>query len=35
MLVERIGHFGAVFSHLDLLYLLRSESGVYGTLHAG
>ncbi|MBM7714991.1 hypothetical protein JOC94_004548 [Bacillus thermophilus] len=36
MLVEPIGHLGAVFSHLDLLYslkILKWES--YGTLHAG
>ncbi|MBM7714720.1 hypothetical protein JOC94_001692 [Bacillus thermophilus] len=31
MLVEPIGHLGAVISHLDILYLLK----IYGTLHAG
>ncbi|MBM7713887.1 hypothetical protein JOC94_000857 [Bacillus thermophilus] len=36
MVVEPIGHLGAVFSHLDLLYslkFLKWESN--GTLHTG
>ncbi|MBM7713626.1 hypothetical protein JOC94_000595 [Bacillus thermophilus] len=35
MLVERIGHLGAVFSHSDLLYSLKIlKWEFYGTLHA-
>ncbi|MBM7716237.1 hypothetical protein JOC94_003257 [Bacillus thermophilus] len=36
MLVEPIGHLGAVYSHMHLLYspkILKWES--YGTLHEG
>ncbi|MBM7717651.1 hypothetical protein JOC94_004682 [Bacillus thermophilus] len=36
MLVEPIGHLGAVFSHLDLLCSLKIlKWEAYGTLHAG
>ncbi|MBM7715671.1 hypothetical protein JOC94_002660 [Bacillus thermophilus] len=36
MLVEPIGHLGAVFSHLGLLYSLKIlKWEPYGTLHAG
>ncbi|MBM7717148.1 hypothetical protein JOC94_004173 [Bacillus thermophilus] len=36
MLVEPIGHLGAVISHLDLLYSFQIlKWGSYGTLHAG
>ncbi|MBM7716796.1 hypothetical protein JOC94_003820 [Bacillus thermophilus] len=36
MLVEPIGHLGAVYSHLDLLYSLEILNWeFYGTLHAG
>ncbi|MBM7714178.1 hypothetical protein JOC94_001150 [Bacillus thermophilus] len=36
MLVEPIGHLGAVYSHLVLCYSLKIfKWEAYGTLHAG
>ncbi|MBM7717392.1 hypothetical protein JOC94_004420 [Bacillus thermophilus] len=36
MLVEPIGHLGAVISYLDILYSLKILMWeFYGTLHAG